>query len=95
MAKAPAKNTSKTAAASRAQPAAVTCCVVAVPPRSRVCRLRSAVTDSMAAINTRAASSSPRCSSSITQLQKVPTGLASPLPMMSKADPWMGSNMEG
>ena len=38
---------------------------------------------------------SPRCSSSITQLQKVPTGLARPLPMMSKAEPWMGSNIEG
>src|SRR6476646_5408035 len=27
--------------------------------------------------------------------QKVPMGLAIPLPMMSKAEPWIGSNIEG
>ena len=42
----------------------------------------------MARIGRCAAAFSPRCSSSITQLQKVPTGLARPLPMMSKAEPW-------
>ncbi len=28
-------------------------------------------------------------------VQNVPIGLAMPLPVMSKAEPWMGSNMEG
>ena len=32
---------------------------------------------------------------SITTDQKVPTGLARPLPMMSKAEPWIGSNIDG
>ena len=49
----------------------------------------------MAAITCDAASGSPRCSSIITTDQKVPTGLATPWPMMSKAEPWMGSNIEG
>jgi hypothetical protein len=75
--------------------ARVTCSVVALPPRSRVCSAGLAVTCSTAAITRRAASASPRCSSSITTDQKVPTGLARPLPMMSKAEPWMGSNIEG
>jgi hypothetical protein len=52
--------------------------MVAVPPRSRVRSAGFAVTVSMAAISSAAASASPRCSSSITQLQKVPTGLAMP-----------------
>ena len=52
-----------------------------------VCNDASAVIVSMAFINPRAASISPRCSSIITQLQNVPTGLASPLPMMSNAEP--------
>ena len=54
-----------------------------------------AVTCSMAAMTRCAASCSPRCSSSITTDQKVPTGFARPLPMMSKAEPWIGSNIDG
>src|ERR1700677_4538697 len=77
-----------------AQTASVTCSVVAVPPRSRVCSEGFAVTCSIAFITRPAASISPRCSSSITTDQKVPTGLAHPLPMMSKADPWIGSNID-
>ena len=42
-----------------------------------------------------AASVSPRCSSSITTDQNVPTGFARPLPMMSNAEPWIGSNIDG
>ena len=49
----------------------------------------------MARISRAAAAVSPRCSSSITPDQNVPIGLAMPLPMMSKAEPWIGSNMEG
>src|ERR1700722_16522506 len=78
-----------------AQTASVTCAVVAVPPRSRVCREGFAVTCSIALITRSAASTSPRCSSSITPDQKVPTGLAQPLPMISKAEPWIGSNIDG
>src|ERR1700734_902945 len=70
-----------------AQTASVTCAVVAVPPRSRVCKEGFAVTCSIALMTRAAAAISPRCSSSITTDQKVPTGLAQPLPMMSKADP--------
>lgn len=55
--------------------------------RSRVCRAGFAVTCSMACITAWAASASPRCSSSITTDQKVPIGLARPLPMMSNAEP--------
>ena len=42
-----------------------------------------------------AAAGSPRCSSIMTEDQNVPTGLAMPLPMMSKAEPWIGSNIDG
>ena len=38
---------------------------------------------------------SPRCSSNMTTDQNVPTGFAQPLPMMSKAEPWIGSNIDG
>ncbi len=69
--------------------------VVAVPLRSGVCSDGSAVTRSMARISRAAAAGSPRCSSIITADQKVPTGLAMPLPVMSKAEPWIGSNIEG
>ena len=81
--------------ASRSHTAWVTWAVVAWPPRSPVCSAGLAVTCSIAAIRRWAASSSPRCSSNMTTDQKVPTGLARPLPMMSKAEPWMGSNMLG
>ena len=53
------------------------------------------MTRSMARIRRAAAAASPRCSSIITPDQNVPIGLAMPLPMMSKAEPWIGSNMEG
>ena len=45
------------------------------------------MTCSMAFITRAAASTSPRCSSIMTTDQNVPTGLAQPLPMMSKAEP--------
>ena len=77
------------------QTAWVTSAVVALPPRSRVCNAGLAVTCSIACMTRLAASISPRCSSSITTDQKVPTGLARPLPMMSKAEPWIGSNIDG
>src|SRR5580700_6738672 len=78
-----------------AQTASVTWAVEAVPPRSRVCREGFAVTCSMAFITRAAASASPRCSSIMTADQKVPTGFAQPLPMMSNAEPWIGSNIDG
>ena len=55
----------------------------------------SAVTRSIACIRRVAAAGSPRCSSIITADQNVPIGLAMPLPMMSKAEPWIGSNIDG
>ena len=75
--------------------ACVTSPVVAVPPRSRVCSAWFDVTLSIARITSAAALFSPRCSSSITTDQNVPTGFAKPLPMMSKAEPWIGSNIDG
>ncbi len=42
-----------------------------------------------------AASASPRCSSIRTAVQKAPMGLAIPLPIRSKPEPWIGSNIEG
>ena len=60
--------------------------------RPRVPAMR---TRSIALIRRVAAGLSPRCSSSITADQKVPIGLAMPLPMMSKAEPWIGSNIDG
>src|SRR5688572_18597871 len=76
------------------QTASVTSRVVAVPPTSGV-SMPSAVTASTARINRAAASSSPRCSSIWAAVQKVATGLAIPLPVISNAEPWMGSNIEG
>src|SRR5262249_38287156 len=67
--------------------AAVTSAVLALPPRSGV----SAVTRSIARINRSPAGFSRRCSSIMT----VPIGVAIPLPIMSKAEPWIGSNIEG
>ena len=49
----------------------------------------------MAAIRCAAASGSPRCSSIIEAVQNVAIGLATPLPVMSKAEPWIGSNIDG
>ena len=48
-----------------------------------------------AAMRRAAACFSPRCSSIIAALQKVPIGLAMPLPAISKAEPWIGSNIDG
>ncbi len=49
----------------------------------------------MAFMSRAAAFGSPRCSSIIEAVQKVATGLAMPLPVMSKAEPWIGSNIDG
>src|SRR5262249_52406407 len=75
--------------------APVTCAGVALPPRSGVCMEESAVTRSIARIRRPAAAVSPRWSSIMTLDQNVPIGLAMPLPTMSKAEPWIGSNIEG
>ena len=61
--------------------------VVAVPPRSAGMASPAAVTRSMARMRRVAAPDSPRCSSSITADQKLPMGSATPLPMISKAEP--------
>src|SRR6185503_17720089 len=74
--------------------AAVTSRVRALPPRSGV-KIFFAHTASTAFIRRAAAFSSPRCSSIIDAVQKVAIGLAMPLPVMSKAEPWIGSNIEG
>ena len=76
--------------------ASVTCCVVALPPRSGVCRLGIGG-DALDRPH------QPGGRVLLAQVlehhrppvQKVPTGLAMPLPMMSKAEPWIGSNIEG
>src|SRR6516165_8816028 len=83
------------AARSASQTASVTCLVVAFPPRSGVRNFGSAVTRSTAFINRSAARFSPRCSNIIDAVQNVATGLATPLPVMSKAEPWIGSNIDG
>src|ERR1700687_3046408 len=75
--------------------AAVTSAVLACPPRSGVWQRWSAVTRSIASIRRSPAAVSPRCSSIITADQNVPIGLAMPLPMMSNAEPWIGSNIAG
>ncbi len=69
--------------------------IMAVPPKSQVCSFGLAVTFSVAAINLAAKVFSPKKLSIITADQKVPIELASTLPMMSKADPWIGSNIDG
>ena len=42
-----------------------------------------------------AACGSPRCSSICAAVQKLANGLAVPSPAIPKAEPWIGSNMEG
>src|SRR6185503_4629039 len=74
--------------------ARVTSTVRAVPPRSGV-NTFFAVTASIAFISRAAAFTSPRCSSIIDAVQKVAIGLATPLPVMSNAEPWIGSNIDG
>ena len=83
-------------AASRPHTAWVTSAVVALPPRSRVCSAGLAVT-CLDGLHQRAARPRPRPGARAASRtdQKVPTGLARPLPMMSKAEPWIGSNIDG
>lgn len=66
--------------------AAVTSLVFALPPRSAV-RIPFSHTFSTHSINFCAAASSPSQSSISATVQKVPTGLATPLPVISKAEP--------
>ena len=58
-------------------------------------RTCSSVVCSIAFMRRAAAFGSPRCSSIIAAVQKVAIGLATPLPVMSKAEPWIGSNIDG
>src|SRR3990172_9286250 len=74
--------------------ARVTSAVRAAPPRSGV-KTFFAVTASIARISRAADRASPRCSSIIAAVQNVAMGLAMPLPVMSKAEPWIGSNIDG
>src|SRR5688572_2266958 len=69
--------------------------VSARPWMSAVRSAGSASTASMAARMAAAASRSPRWSSIIAADQIWPTGLARPLPAMSGAEPWTGSNSDG
>ncbi|KAH8636573.1 putative tartrate dehydrogenase/decarboxylase [Alternaria alternata] len=79
---------------SSAQTASVTSFVDALPPRSRVAMPRSVMASTLS-INLFAACSSPSHASISDAVQKVPTGFATPLPVMSKAEPWIGSNIDG
>lgn len=74
--------------------ALVTSAVFADPPRSAVTTPISQ-TRSTASSNFVLASSSPNQASISALVQNVATGLATPLPVISKAEPWIGSNMEG
>src|SRR5205085_8321672 len=69
------------------------CPVVAVPPRSRVWFFGSAITSRHAWLIAFAAFGWPRNSSIIATLRNVAIGFAKPLPAMSGAEPWTGSNM--
>src|SRR4051794_28361968 len=80
---------------SAASSAAVTCSVVARPPRSGVWLRRSSRTASIARCTSAAASAWPRCSSISAPVHTCPTGFAIPCPAMSGADPWTGSNIDG
>jgi hypothetical protein len=82
------------ALSSCAHTASVTSFVPALPPRSRV-RMPRSVTASTLSISFFAAPSSPSQISISDAVQRVATGLATPLPVMSKAEPWIGSNMDG
>jgi hypothetical protein len=74
--------------------ASVTSLVPALPPRSFVLTPSRHVC-SVAAMMSLAASCSPSQSSISQAVQNVATGLARPMPVMSNAEPWIGSNMEG
>lgn len=74
--------------------ASVTSLVFDFPPRSGV-TMPCSDTSSTAFISTLAASSSPSHASISEAVQKVPIGFAIPLPVISNADPWIGSNIEG
>src|SRR5271170_2874297 len=69
--------------------------VSALPPRSRVRRVRSPSVRSIAATIDAAACLSPRCSSIIAPDQIMPIGLAMPWPAISGAEPCTGSNTDG
>lgn len=72
----------------------VTCSVFALPPKSFVITPLAHVF-STAFINRAAASCSPSQSNISHAVQNVPTGLAIPMPVISKAEPWIGSNIDG
>lgn len=74
--------------------AAVTSAVFALPPRSAVTTPFSQ-TRSTASNNLVLASFSPIHASISALVQNVATGLEIPFPVMSNAEPWMGSNMLG
>src|SRR5258705_7356969 len=74
--------------------AAVTSDVPAFPPRSGVRRSVSANTRRMAVMTASAASGWPRWSSIIAADQIWAIGLATPVPAMSGADPWTGSDID-
>ena len=73
---------------------AVTSWVVELPPMSGVA-IPFARAAFIAPMTRSPASGNPRCSSIIAAHQICPIGLAIPLPAMSGAEPWTGSNMEG
>lgn len=80
------------------QTASVTVLVSADPPISLVRVSGLPVTFSMASMKWSATASSSPLPSHLTISaadQKAPTGFATPLPAMSGAEPWIGSNMEG
>src|SRR5262245_2762238 len=78
-----------------ASTALVTSIVFALPPRSGV-RERPAFNTAPTAARIEAAERSrPRCSSSSAADRIAASGLATPLPAMSGAEPWTGSNKLG
>src|SRR5262249_27885041 len=74
--------------------ALVTARVSCTPPRSGV-NICSSVVRSIAFMSRAAALGPPRWPRIIEAVQKVAIGLAIPLPVMSKAEPWIGSNIDG
>ncbi|KAI7498770.1 hypothetical protein KC357_g101 [Hortaea werneckii] len=77
-----------------AQTASVTSFVPALPPRSLV-RIPFPQTVSIHCMSLSAACSSPSHRIISAAVQKVPMGFATPFPVMSNAEPWIGSNMLG
>jgi len=70
------------------------CRVVAIPP-GPACAASGPRARSMARMRRARRPSRPGDRASCCPTKKVPMGLAMPLPVISNADPWMGSNMEG